>query len=52
MTAIFFDLDSAISDLKEGIPKSISYALRELEAEVPSYDDLITKPLEFLDVVV
>ncbi|KKJ76413.1 HAD family hydrolase [Kiloniella litopenaei] len=40
MTAIFFDLDGTLTDPKEGITKSIQYALRELDREVLSGDDL------------
>ncbi|WP_085901430.1 HAD hydrolase-like protein [Kiloniella majae] len=40
MTAIFFDLDGTLTDPKEGITKSIQYALRGLGAESPSSDDL------------
>ncbi|WP_218044194.1 HAD hydrolase-like protein [Kiloniella majae] len=40
MTVIFFDLDGTLTDPKEGITKSIQYALRGLGAESPSSDDL------------
>lgn len=37
---ILFDLDGTISDPKEGITKSIAYALQELGHTPPSLDDL------------
>ncbi|WP_417430291.1 HAD family hydrolase [Kiloniella sp.] len=40
MVAIFFDLDGTLTDPKEGITKSIQYALEQLGMESPSPDDL------------
>ncbi len=40
MPAIFIDLDGTLIDPKEGITRSIQYALQELGAEVPSQDEL------------
>ena len=40
MAAIFLDLDGTLLDPKEGITKSIQYALTELGAEVPSQSEL------------
>lgn len=38
--AIFLDLDGTLIDPKEGITRSIQYALKELGAEVPTSDEL------------
>ncbi len=40
MAAIFLDLDGTLLDPKEGITKSIQYALSQLGAEVPSQSEL------------
>ncbi len=40
MSAIFFDLDGTLLDPKEGITQSIQHALRELDADVPTQDEL------------
>lgn len=40
MQAIFLDLDGTLIDPKEGITRSIQYALRKIGAEVPPADDL------------
>ncbi len=40
MSAIFIDLDGTLIDPKVGITSSIQHALRELDAEVPSADEL------------
>jgi phosphoglycolate phosphatase len=37
---LFFDLDGTLTDPKPGITGSIQYALRKLEREVPSQDEL------------
>ncbi|MFD2208027.1 HAD hydrolase-like protein [Kiloniella antarctica] len=41
MMAIFFDLDGTLSDPKEGITKSIEYALKAMDVTVPEVDDLL-----------
>lgn len=40
MSAIFIDLDGTLIDPKEGITGSIQYALRELDADVPTENEL------------
>ena len=40
MQAVFLDLDGTLIDPKEGITRSIQYALAELGAEVPAADEL------------
>jgi phosphoglycolate phosphatase len=40
MSPIFFDLDGTLTNPKPGITRSIQYALRKLDHEVPSEDDL------------
>ena len=40
MQAIFLDLDGTLIDPKEGITRSIQYALAELGAEVPTQNEL------------
>lgn len=37
---IFFDLDGTLTDPKQGITRSIQYALEKLESPVPSVDEL------------
>lgn len=37
---ILFDLDGTLSDPKEGITKSVQYALEKLRVEVPNLDEL------------
>ena len=41
MTAVFFDLDGTLTDPKEGITKSIEYALNAMDVEVPKVDELL-----------
>ena len=40
MTAIYFDLDGTLTDPKPGITRSIQYALKKLDREVPTEDEL------------
>jgi phosphoglycolate phosphatase len=40
MQNIYFDLDGTLTDPKPGITRSIQYALRKLDREVPSEDEL------------
>jgi phosphoglycolate phosphatase len=40
MDNIYFDLDGTLTDPKPGITRSIQYALRKLDREVPSEDEL------------
>ena len=40
MEAIYFDLDGTLTDPKEGITRSIQYALQKLDLPVPSPDEL------------
>src|SRR5580698_4449820 len=40
MSPIFFDLDGTLTNPKPGITRSIQYALRKLDHEAPSEDDL------------
>jgi phosphoglycolate phosphatase len=40
MSPIYFDLDGTLTNPKPGITRSIQYALRKLDCEVPSEDDL------------
>ena len=40
MTAILFDLDGTLTDPREGITRSIAYALEKLGLEPPPLDDL------------
>ncbi|MEM6465290.1 MAG: HAD hydrolase-like protein [Pseudomonadota bacterium] len=40
MTTVFLDLDGTLIDPKEGITRSIQYALEELGADIPSQDEL------------
>ncbi len=39
-TTVFFDLDGTLTDPKEGITRSIQYALEQLGHEVPNVDEL------------
>lgn len=41
MNTVFFDLDGTLTDPKEGITRSIQYALERLSALVPEMDDLL-----------
>ncbi|WP_419901394.1 HAD hydrolase-like protein [Kiloniella sp.] len=41
MTTIFFDLDGTLTDPKEGIIKSIQFALGEMQVEAPEAEDLL-----------
>jgi phosphoglycolate phosphatase len=40
MSSIYFDLDGTLTNPKPGITRSIQYALRKLDHEAPSEDDL------------
>ncbi len=40
MSPIYFDLDGTLTNPKPGITRSIQYALRKLDREAPSEDDL------------
>jgi phosphoglycolate phosphatase len=40
MNAIYFDLDGTLTDPKPGITRSIQYALRKLDRDVPPEDEL------------
>src|ERR1700722_19006456 len=40
MSPIYFDLDGTLTNPKPGITRSIQYALRKLDCEAPSEDDL------------
>lgn len=40
MNAIYFDLDGTLTDPKPGITRSIQYALRKLDRDVPTEDEL------------
>jgi phosphoglycolate phosphatase len=40
MSPIYFDLDGTLTNPKPGITRSIQYALRKLDHEAPSEDDL------------
>jgi phosphoglycolate phosphatase len=40
MDNIYFDLDGTLTDPKPGITRSIQYALRKLDREAPSEDEL------------
>jgi phosphoglycolate phosphatase len=40
MNAIYFDLDGTLTDPKPGITRSIQYALRKLDRDVPREDEL------------
>lgn len=41
MNTVFFDLDGTLTDPKEGITRSIQYALERLSAPVPETDELL-----------
>jgi phosphoglycolate phosphatase len=41
VNTVFFDLDGTLTDPKEGITRSIQYALERLSALVPEMDDLL-----------
>lgn len=41
MNTVFFDLDGTLTDPKEGITRSIQYALERLDAPVPETDALL-----------
>ncbi|OUS15482.1 HAD family hydrolase [Rhodospirillales bacterium 47_12_T64] len=41
MTAIFFDLDGTLTDPKEGITKSIQFALKKMGKKVPDTEELL-----------
>ena len=38
---VFFDLDGTLTDPKEGITRSIQFALQQLGVETPTVDDLV-----------
>src|ERR1700755_3350612 len=40
MDNIYFDLDGTLTDPKPGITRSIQYALKKLDREVPSEDEV------------
>jgi phosphoglycolate phosphatase len=40
VNAIYFDLDGTLTDPKPGITRSIQYALRKLDRDVPTEDEL------------
>lgn len=41
MRTLFFDLDGTLSDPKEGITKSVAYALEKFDIHIRSLDDLV-----------
>ena len=40
-TSIFFDLDGTLTDPRTGITKCIQYAMKKLDRDVPSQDELL-----------